>query len=44
MVLAIKIIVLGWAFGEITAPEPAPLPCYKQVDNRFIPYVCGDDE
>ncbi len=37
-------MLFGWAFGEITAPDPVPHPCYEQVENKFIPYVCEEDK
>lgn len=31
-------IVISW----VTAPEPVPYPCYEQIDNTFVPYICED--
>jgi hypothetical protein len=38
----VELVLFASLIGWLITPEPAPYPCYKQIDNAFIPYICED--
>lgn len=38
----IELVLLASLIAWVTTPEPGPYPCYEQVDNTFVPYICED--